>query len=65
MVNKEQEIEQKVNPKELIERRLKQLREVELPQAIALVNARQGAIQLCEQLLAELNGQKEEKPNGE
>ena len=65
MAKKEQEIEQTVNPKELIERRLKQLREQELPQAIAGVNAIQGAIQLCEQLLLELNGKTETKPNGE
>ena len=60
----EQTVTQKISPKELIERRLKQLREQELPQAIALVNARQGAIQLCEQMLAELDGQEEVKPSG-
>ena len=63
MADKKQETEQKINPKELIERRLKQLKEVELPQGIASINAIQGAIQLCEQLLLQLNGQKEEKPN--
>lgn len=57
--------EEKLSPRELIEKRLKQLREVELPQAIALVNTIQGAIQLCGQLLAELNGKVEQKPDGE